>query len=336
MLQRRDDSFTGSDSPVREAPPRQLHPGRQPRRESSSCSVEYTPTSVAGDHVIEAAYEGSALHEVSEDSFTITAELRPTSTVVACDPEVVALGSSSTCMVTVRDIENDGTKTPPTGTVMFATSGTGTFTPAQCSLTPNSDGESSSCSVAYSSSITNVDTITASYGGSDVHASSRGTFQYVVTYDPNGGFVTGGGWINSPAGASKLFPDTVGRANFGFVSKYQKGASIPTGNTEFQFHAGNLNFKSTVYEWLVISGGHRAQYKGSGTINGSGDYGFMLTAIDEDKRSPGEPDRFRIRIWDKTTGAVVYDNQIGASDGADLTDPGTQVQGSIVIHVPKK
>ena len=73
-----------------------------------------------------------------------------------------------------------------------------------------------------------------------------------------------------------------------------------------------------------------------GTINGSGDYGFMLTAIDEDKRSPGEPDRFRIRIWDKTTGAVVYDNQIGASDGADLTDPGTQVQGSIVIHVPKK
>ncbi|HKZ19417.1 MAG TPA: hypothetical protein VJQ57_04840, partial [Acidimicrobiia bacterium] len=109
-----------------------------------------------------------------------------------------------------------------------------------------------------------------------------------------------------------------------------------TGNTQFQFHAGDLNFKSTVYEWLVISGGQRAQYKGSGTINGTGNYGFMLTAIDEDRRNPGQPDRFRIRIWNKATGDVVYDNQIDTGDNADLTAPGTLVQGSIVIHMPKK
>jgi hypothetical protein len=304
--------------------------------ESSSCSVEYTPTSVAGDHVIDAAYQGSALHEASNDSFTIRAELRPSSTTIDCDPEVVALGSPSTCTVTVTDVEGAGTKSSPTGNVSFATSGSGTFTPGQCALLPNPDGESSSCSVLYASTVASVDTISASYLGSDVHASSSGTFQYVVTYNPDGGFVTGGGWINSPAGASALFPTATGRANFGFVSKYQKGASIPTGNTEFQFHAGNLNFKSTVYEWLVISGSHRAQYKGSGTINGTGNYGFMLTAIDEDRRNPGQPDRFRIRIWNKTTGAVVYDNQIGVGDDADLNTPGTLVQGSIVIHVPKK
>jgi subtilisin family serine protease len=304
--------------------------------ESSSCSVEYTPTSVAGDHVIDAAYQGSTLHEVSNDSFSIEAELRPSSTTIDCDPEVVALGSPSTCTVTVTDVEGAGTKSSPTGNVSFATSGSGTFTPGQCALLPNPDGESSSCSVLYASTVASVDTIRADYQGSDVHAPSSGTFQYVVTYDPNGGFVTGGGWINSPAGASTLFPTATGRANFGFVSKYQKGASVPTGNTEFQFHAGNLNFKSTVYEWLVISGGHRAQYKGSGTINGSGNYGFILTAIDEDRRNPGQPDRFRIRIWNKATGAVVYDNQIGTGDDVDLTASGTLVQGSIVIHVPKK
>ncbi|HWI50777.1 MAG TPA: PKD domain-containing protein, partial [Symbiobacteriaceae bacterium] len=66
------------------------------------------------------------------------------------------------------------------------------------------------------------------------------TFQYVVIYDPNGGFVTGGGWINSPAGAYTPDPTATGRANFGFVAKYKKGATVPDGQTEFQFKAGSL------------------------------------------------------------------------------------------------
>ena len=54
---------------------------------------------------------------------------------------------------------------------------------------------------------------------------------------------------------------------------------MPTGETEFQFQAGNFNFHSAVYRWLVIAGA-KAQYKGTGTINGSGNYGFLLTATD--------------------------------------------------------
>ena len=148
-------------------------------------------------------------------------------------------------------------------------------------------------------------------------------YRYVVVYDPNGGFVTGGGWINSPEGAYTPDPTLTGKATFGFVSKYQKGAHVPTGNTEFQFPVADLNFKSTSYDWLVIAGS-KAQYKGTGTINGAGEYGFMLTAID------GSPDKFRIKIWDKATDEVIYDNQLGASDDAD---PTTAIQGgSIVIH----
>ena len=55
------------------------------------------------------------------------------------------------------------------------------------------------------------------------------TFQYVVVYDPAGGFVTGGGWITSPAGAYAADPALTGKATFGFVSKYKKGATVPTG-----------------------------------------------------------------------------------------------------------
>lgn len=152
-------------------------------------------------------------------------------------------------------------------------------------------------------------------------------YDFVVVYDPSAGFVTGGGWINSPAGAYKVNPELTGKATFGFVAKYKKGATIPDGNTEFQFHAAGMNFKSNVYDWLVIAG-MKAQFKGSGTINNSGDYGFMLTAID------GNPDKFRIKIWNKNTDEKVYDNQIENTD--DNADPSTALGGgSIVIHTPK-
>ncbi len=154
-------------------------------------------------------------------------------------------------------------------------------------------------------------------------------FRYVVVYDASGGFVTGGGWINSPAGAYAADPTLVGKANFGFVSKYQKGATIPTGNTEFQFKVANLNFKSTAYDWLVVAGA-RAQYKGVGTINGSGSYNFMLTAIDGQASGGGGVDKFRIKIW--SGGGMVYDNQVGG-DKSDTADPTTVIGGgSIVIH----
>lgn len=153
--------------------------------------------------------------------------------------------------------------------------------------------------------------------------------QYVVVYDSTAGFVTGGGWIMSPVGAYSVDQSLEGKANFGFVSKYKKGATVPTGNTEFQFKAGNLNFKSTSYDWLVIAGA-RAQFKGSGMINGTGDYGFMLTAIDGQINGGGGVDKFRIKIWDKSSNTMVYDNLIGEEDDAEPTT--TLGGGSIVIH----
>jgi len=125
---------------------------------------------------------------------------------------------------------------------------------------------------------------------------------------------------------------TIGRANFGFVSKYQKGANTPTGNTEFQFKDGNIDFKSSSYQWLVISGA-RAQYKGVGTINNSGTYGFLITALDAQINGGGPKDAFRIKIWQLINGVegpVVYDNALGASEDS----PAATILGggSIVIH----
>ena len=151
----------------------------------------------------------------------------------------------------------------------------------------------------------------------------------VVIYDPEGGYVTGGGWIDSSLGAYTPNPNLTGRASFGFTSKYQPGATIPTGNTEFQFRVADFNFKSTSYDWLVVAGA-RAQFKGSGTINGNGNYAFLLTAIDGQINGGDGTDKFRIKVWDRNSGVVIYDNQIGTPDSAD---PTTVIGGgSIIIH----
>ena len=125
-----------------------------------------------------------------------------------------------------------------------------------------------------------------------------------------------------PTGAYVSDSTLTGKANFGFVSKYKKGASVPTGQTEFQFQMADLNFHSDSYQWLVVTGSNYARYKGNSTINGVGDYKFMLWAGD------GDPDTFRIKIWEEDESdneTVIYDN------GMDPPISG----GSIVIHTKK-
>src|SRR5690606_4013195 len=115
------------------------------------------------------------------------------------------------------------------------------------------------------------------------------SFQYVVVYDPAGGFTAGGGTIESPAGALVDDPSATGRAIFGFVAKYKKGQSVPDGNTSFRFNAGDFVLSSTSYDWLVVAG-TRAQYKGEATVNGVPGYGFMLSVVDGDARTKQDPD----------------------------------------------
>jgi len=149
----------------------------------------------------------------------------------------------------------------------------------------------------------------------------------LVAYDPDAGFVIGGGWIYSIPGAYVPDPTLEGKANFGFVSRYKKGANAPTGNTEFQFQTAGLNFHSQSYDWMVVTGSNYAKFKGIGTINGEGNYKFMLWA--GDGTGTDGKDTFRIKIWteDEETAdeSVIYDNGFDQEIGG----------GSIVVHTRK-
>jgi len=155
------------------------------------------------------------------------------------------------------------------------------------------------------------------------------SLHYIVAYEPNGDFVTGGGWITSPRGAYLVEPTLTGRASFGFNSKYRSGAAEPSGVTQFQLQMANFNFHADVYQWLVVAGA-KAQYKGLGTVNGRGQYGFLLTAMDGSTAGTGVSDKLRIQIWDATSSILVYDNQLGAANDALPTT--ALGGGNIVIH----
>jgi hypothetical protein len=65
----------------------------------------------------------------------------------------------------------------------------------------------------------------------------------------------------------------------------------------------------------------RAQFAGFGKVNGVSGYNFIVTVIDGNLPGGDGVDKFRIKIWDKVTGAIFYDTQPGASDAANPTTP---------------
>ncbi len=163
-------------------------------------------------------------------------------------------------------------------------------------------------------------TVTDNNGG---QATSQ--YQYVAVYDPSAGFLTGSGKYTSQAGWDTQNPQATGEVKFGVEAKYTSG-NTPTGQDKIDFKAGNLLFSSTSFQWLVINGA-KATLKGNGTVNGSGNYTFLIAAIDGSHT--GGQSLIRVKITDSSN-TVMYDTQQGASD---TTDPTTAVtNGQIKVH----
>jgi len=113
----------------------------------------------------------------------------------------------------------------------------------------------------------------------------------LVVFNPEGGFVTGGGWILPANDGKNTHPDN--RANFGFNAKY-KGDGV-TGNLEFRCSDGYIDLKSSSIEQLVITAGRIAQFKGQASVNGQDGYQFFVKVVDNGE--PGSNDTFEIQIW---------------------------------------
>lgn len=140
----------------------------------------------------------------------------------------------------------------------------------------------------------------------------------VVIYNPTGGYTYGGGYFNSPANALTSNPAATGKVSYGFAVNYFKGATLPKGETQFEFKVGELEFNALNFDYLAVSGA-RAQFRGTGKIiGGPSGINFILTAVDGALDGTGI-DKVRIRIYNKNTGQVYYDNEPGLSEAANPT-----------------
>jgi hypothetical protein len=250
------------------------------------------------------------------DSITVEASdtTPPTVTNVAATPTLATLGNGTTLTATVADTETGATNVIA---AEYNINGGSTWYPMSGSFGSPTVNVTASLP-APASPVADTLCVRGEDGAGNWSDGTACTS--FVVYNPTGGFVTGGGWITSPSGAcadaSICGPNANGKATFGFVSKYEKGATVPSGNTEYVFHDGNLNFSSSAYQWLVVNqDGTNAQFKGTGTINGTGSYTFMIWA------TAGTQNTFRILITDSATGATVYDSSSQPLGG-----------GSIIIH----
>jgi PKD repeat protein len=272
---------------------------------------------VAGGYTVTLTVRDAGGLVGTASAVAIIANVAPTVGPIAAPLDPVEVGLPVTATAGFTD---PGTLDTHTGTIDW---GDGTSSNAVVTETNGSGSASGSHEYAVAGVYTVTLTVTDKDGGTDQSA-----FEFVVVFDVVAGFVTGGGWIDSPLGAYAANPSFVGKATFGFVSRYHKGATVPSGNLAFNFRIAGLQFHSTSHDWLVVSGS-KVRFKGSGTINGAGDFAFLVSAVDGDV-SGDEPDTFRIKIWDKDTGIVVYDSDMGRGDGAAATT--VLGGGSIVIH----
>lgn len=161
------------------------------------------------------------------------------------------------------------------------------------------------------------------------YANTNGDLEaIVVIYDPNGGNVYGGGWYNSPAGALAGKLSVTGKASYGFAVNY-KNAAKPQGETQFEFKVGSFEFNAVNFDYLVVNGA-TAQFKGTGKIiGGQSGIGFIMSVTDGVLDGSNE-DKIRMKIYNRNTGAVIYDSQPGASDAAL---PATAVGTNSVIVI---
>jgi probable HAF family extracellular repeat protein len=153
----------------------------------------------------------------------------------------------------------------------------------------------------------------------------------VVVLAASGAAVGGGGWFMSPQGAYRKQRLHAGRASFSFVSAV---TSQGAGPMTLKFHVADMVFRSTGYESLSVAGS-RVQYQGSGTINGKGDYKFLLTAVDGSTSKAVRNSRLRLKVWhvDARSKADIidYDNQ-GAARNFAAAGEGSVIGGAIMIR----
>lgn len=181
---------------------------------------------------------------------------------------------------------------------------------------------------------------------------AQDTTIYVHVFNPQAGFVTGSGWLTTPANPDFELMQASSRVQWALVAKYKpKTEDVAQGSLMLLLESGPAIFHSTnVEDGSLVITGNQAFYRGQGTlsyISGSGGmttdprkFAYLVSATDGNFQGAKAEDRLRILIWelkaDGTRGAGVYDNQPACSTNLDENASACAAigGGNITIHTP--
>ncbi len=237
----------------------------------------------------------------------------PTVGAISVSTNPVQINNATSATATFTDAGVNDTHTATWNWGDGSTPTTGTISESNGSGTVGSDSHTYTTAGVY--------TITLTVTDDDGTQPGTQTFQYVSVYNPTSqGLFSAGQKYTSPAGAYAANTSLTGNVKFGLSYKYQGTMLVGDKQFTMNFNTANFLFNATTVSSLVISNGI-GTLTGTGNINGSGTYNFLVTGSESAKT-------IRIQIKD-SNGNVVYDTQPGA---ADTATPTTSVTGNVLAH----
>src|SRR5438445_870304 len=144
---------------------------------SATCNIGFKPLAFGTASITATYVPTDPIHSGSTSlPFSISDNMRITSTVVTCTSPV-GVNEASTCTVNVSDTSSPSSlQTAPTGTVTFTSSTPGAFgTGAMCTLSSSTISGPSICTVSFTPSVgPGTASITGNYQGDMAHCNTGG------------------------------------------------------------------------------------------------------------------------------------------------------------------
>jgi len=127
------------------------------------------------------------------------------------------------------------------------------------------------------------------------------------------GMLFANGWVNSEEGYYLADPSIAGDLFFRINLFTRLNSNEPYGRVNLNLRNANFRFKSSECEWLLIENSV-ATVLGKGKVNGTGNYGFLITAQSEIEGIECPQGGIRIVIWNiDDAQRIVYDNLLPQS-----------------------
>lgn len=219
-------------------------------------------------------------------------------------------------------------------TVSGAPAAIGATLNAAVSFTDPGSADTHTTSIAWGDGATSVVPGEGAVSAGHAYAAA-GLYTVSVTVTDNDGGVASQSTSNVVVYSTTAYIQGTGYYSPGLVQNLDvnvryTGATL--GNRlRFARNGKQFVFEGITFNWLVVTA-DKAVMRGSGhVIGGTTTYQFALVVRDPNHRT-NRADGVRLKVWDAATGNVIYDDQPGQPDYADVVSP--LLDGSLMIRRP--